>query len=130
MHYHEIFGYHVKDTTSQKMLGIYVQNRQPSPEFRCITLLMLIGREEYDNEMSCAVLIWNLLYNFAETQNEQDCEIRMFTVFYQNDMHLRGMVKNLPLLQRAGNNGHPWVHAVLCDNTYSNIYMIIHASTL
>ena len=43
---------------------------------------------------------------------------------------LRGMVKNLPLLQRAGNNGHPWVHAAMCDNIYSDICMIIHASTL
>ena len=43
---------------------------------------------------------------------------------------VRGMVKNLPLLQRAGNNGHPWVHAVMCDNTYSDICMIIHTSTL
>ena len=48
--------------------------------------------------------------------------------FFGND--LRGMVKNLPLLRRAGNNGCPLVHAVMCDNTYSNICMIIHASTL
>ena len=43
--------------------------------------------------------------------------------------NLRGMVKNLPLLRSAGNNGRPWVHAVMCDNIY-NICMIIHASTL
>ena len=42
----------------------------------------------------------------------------------------RGMVKNLLLLRRAGNNGRPWVHAVMCDNIYSDICMIIHASTL
>ena len=41
-----------------------------------------------------------------------------------------GMVKNLPLLRGAGNNGRPWVHAVMCDNTDSDICMIIHASTL
>ena len=40
------------------------------------------------------------------------------------------MVKNLPLLRRAGNNGRPWVHAAMCDNIYSDICMIIHASTL
>ena len=40
--------------------------------------------------------------------------------------YLRGMVKNLPLLRRAGNSGRPWVHAIMCDNTYSNICMIIH----
>ena len=43
---------------------------------------------------------------------------------------LRGMVKNLPLLRSAGNNGRPWVHAIMCDNTYSDICMIIHALTL
>ena len=43
---------------------------------------------------------------------------------------LRGMVKNLPLLRRAGNNGRPWVHAAMCGNIYSDICMIIHASTL
>ena len=43
---------------------------------------------------------------------------------------LRGMVKNLRLLRRAGNNGSPWALAVMCDNIYSDICMIIHASTL
>ena len=43
---------------------------------------------------------------------------------------LRGMVKNLPLLRRAGYSGHPWVHAIMYDNTYSDIRMVIHASTL
>ena len=43
---------------------------------------------------------------------------------------IRGMVKNLPLLRRAGNNGRPWVHAIMCDNKYNDICMIIHASTL
>ena len=35
---------------------------------------------------------------------------------------VRGMVKNLPLLRRADNNGCPWVHAVMCDNTYSDVW--------
>ena len=39
------------------------------------------------------------------------------------------MVKNLPLFRRAGNNGRPWVHAVLCDNTYCDICMIIHSNS-
>ena len=39
------------------------------------------------------------------------------------------MVKNLPLLRRAGNNSRPWVHAVMCDNTYSDICMIIHGDS-
>ena len=43
---------------------------------------------------------------------------------------LRGMVKNPPLLRGAGNNGRPWVHAVMCDNIHSDICMIILASTL
>ena len=48
----------------------------------------------------------------------------------QKNISVRGMVKNLPLLRRAGDNGCPWVHAIMCDNTYSDICMIIHASTL
>ena len=40
------------------------------------------------------------------------------------------MVKNLPLLRRVGNNGRPWVHAVMRDNAYNDICMIIHASTM
>ena len=44
--------------------------------------------------------------------------------------HIRGMVKNLPLLRGAGNNGRPWVHALMSDYIYSDICMIIHASTL
>ena len=43
---------------------------------------------------------------------------------------VREVVKNLLLLRRAGNNGRPWVHAVMCDNIYSNICMIIHTLTL
>ena len=39
------------------------------------------------------------------------------------------MVKNLLLLQRVGNNGRPWVHAVMCDNTYSDICMMIHGES-
>ena len=35
----------------------------------------------------------------------------------------REMVKKLPLLRRAGNNGRPWVHAVMCDNIYSDMCM-------
>ena len=42
---------------------------------------------------------------------------------------VRGMVKYLPLLRRAGNNGRPWVHAVMCDNTYSDLCMIIHGDS-
>ena len=42
---------------------------------------------------------------------------------------LRRMVKNLPTLQRTGNNGRPCVHAVMCDNTYSDICMIIHGDS-
>ena len=41
-------------------------------------------------------------------------------------LRLRGMVKNLPQLRRAGNNGCPWIHAVTCDNTFSDICMIIN----
>ena len=33
-------------------------------------------------------------------------------------------------IAKDGYNGRPWVHAVMCDNTYSDICMIIHASTL
>ena len=39
------------------------------------------------------------------------------------------MVKNLPLLRRAGNNGRSWAHAVMCDNTYSDICMMIHGDS-
>ena len=42
---------------------------------------------------------------------------------------IRGMVKNLPLLRRAGNNSRPWVHAVMNDNTYSDMCMIIHGDS-
>ena len=37
------------------------------------------------------------------------------------ELLLGGMAKNLPLLRREGNNGRPWVHAVMCDNAYSDI---------
>ena len=64
-----------------------------------------------------------------------DLNLRMGCIKFYNSLGkrskkylyiLRGMVKNLPLLQRAGNNGHPRVHAVMCGNTYSNICTIIH----
>ena len=42
---------------------------------------------------------------------------------------LRGMIKNLPLLRRAGNNGHPWVYTFMYDNTYNDICMIIHGDS-
>ena len=41
----------------------------------------------------------------------------------------RGLVKILPLLRRASNSGRPWVHAVMCDNTYNDICMIIHGDS-
>ena len=42
----------------------------------------------------------------------------------------RGLVKILPLLQRAGNNySRPWVHAAMCDNTYIEICMKIHGDS-
>ena len=58
--------------------------------------------------------------------------LHSFTKFYQgteNCLSLRGMVKNLPLLWSTGNNGRPWVHAVMCDNTYSDICMIIQSDS-
>ena len=45
----------------------------------------------------------------------------------RQNVPIKGSVKNLPLLRRVGNNGCPWVHATMYDNTYSDI---IHASTL
>ena len=39
------------------------------------------------------------------------------------------MVKNLPLLQRAGNIDRPCVHTVMRDNTYSDTCMIIHGDS-
>ena len=42
---------------------------------------------------------------------------------------LRGMVKNLPLLRRVGSSGRPWVHAIMCDNTYSDKCMIINGES-
>ena len=42
---------------------------------------------------------------------------------------VRGMVKHLPVLQRVGNNGHPWDRAIMCDNTNSDICMIIHGDS-
>ena len=56
--------------------------------------------------------------------------INELPVWHQADYRLSGVVKNLPLLRRAGNNGRPWVHTVMCGNTYSDICMMIHASTL
>ena len=49
----------------------------------------------------------------------------MYNIFTE-----RGIVKNLSLLRRPGNNCRPLVNAVMCDNIYSDICMIIHASTL
>ena len=54
-------------------------------------------------------------------------EMTLAHIFTLTGNVLRGMVKNMPLLRRAGNNGRPWVHAVMCDNIYSDICMIIHA---
>ena len=42
---------------------------------------------------------------------------------------IRGMFKNLQLLRRVGNSGRPWVHVAMCDNTYSDISMIIHGDS-
>ena len=68
-------------------------------------------------------------------QHELNChslnilnQIEVHIAYRETDV--RGMVKNLPLLRRAGNNGRPWVHTVMCDNTHSDICMVIHASTL
>ena len=41
----------------------------------------------------------------------------------------KGNGQNLPLLQRAGNNGSPCVHAAMCDNTCSDICMMIHSDS-
>ena len=51
------------------------------------------------------------------------------TDIIKENNYLRGMVKNMPLLRRVGNNGRPWVHAVMCVNTYSDICMIIHGDS-
>ena len=67
----------------------------------------------------------NKLFEFHQVA----CRVSIYTV--DDTFGVRGMVQNRPLLRRAGNiNGRPWVHAVMCDNTYSDIRMIIHASTL
>ena len=42
---------------------------------------------------------------------------------------VRGMVKNLLLLGRVGSSGRHWVHAVMCDNTNSDICMILHGDS-
>ena len=42
---------------------------------------------------------------------------------------IRGMVKNRTLLRRASNNGRHCVHAVMCDNKYKDICMIIHGDS-
>ena len=46
----------------------------------------------------------------------------------QRDVQIRGMVKNLPLLRRAGNNSRTWVNAIICDHTYSDICIILHGN--
>ena len=80
--------------------------------------------------------------NTSESHKNYEKKIIPFTIsllFYTDQVFeprwgtrqkARGMVKNLPLLRRASNNGRSWVHAVMCDNTYSDICMMIHASTL
>ena len=43
------------------------------------------------------------------------------TIKFNNGVDFRGLVKILPLSRRAGNNGRPWIHAAMCDKTYSDI---------
>ena len=50
--------------------------------------------------------------------------------YIKYELMLREMVKNLPLLRRAGNSGRPWVHATICVTTHTaTLCMIIHGNS-